>query len=116
MCLAPSTRYFQGLPLLGVVIAILLQRRELQHQREELEETKEELKGQKDALLKQNELFTFANVHQTLVPKVILPIELELERTLYRGCTDVPALNVSEGGRWARKMKRLYDDALKAGA
>ena len=55
---------FSGLAFVGVIYAILLQRRELQFQREELEETREELKGQRVQLELQNRTFrqqTFDN-------------------------------------------------------
>jgi hypothetical protein len=45
---------FSGFAFVGLIYAILLQRRELQLQREELEDTRAELKGQKDQLEAQN--------------------------------------------------------------
>ena len=48
---------FSGLAFVGVIYAILLQRRELQLQREELEYTRFELKGQKEQLEAQNQTF-----------------------------------------------------------
>jgi len=55
---------FSGLAFVGVIYAILLQRRELQLQREELQQTREELEGQKLQLEAQNRTFrqqTFDN-------------------------------------------------------
>jgi hypothetical protein len=55
---------FSGLAFVGVIYAILLQRRELQYQREELEQTRYELKGQREQLEAQNRTFrrqTFDN-------------------------------------------------------
>jgi hypothetical protein len=55
---------FSGLAFVGVIYAILLQRRELQYQREELEQTRGELKGQRIQLEAQNRTFrqqTFDN-------------------------------------------------------
>lgn len=45
---------FSGLAFVGVIVAILLQKDELELQRKELEETREELKGQKIQLQEQN--------------------------------------------------------------
>jgi hypothetical protein len=55
---------FSGLAFVGVIYAILLQRRELQYQREELEQTRREIKGQREQLEAQNRTFrqqTFDN-------------------------------------------------------
>jgi hypothetical protein len=48
---------FSGLAFAGLVVAILIQRDELQLQRDELELTREELRGQKEQLTKQAEIF-----------------------------------------------------------
>jgi hypothetical protein len=57
---------FSGLAFVGVVAAILLQRRELGLQREELAETRKELAGQKKALISQNKLLRNSNNQQVL--------------------------------------------------
>lgn len=44
---------FSGLAFAGVIVAIILQSKELKLQREELEQTREELKGQKEQLERQ---------------------------------------------------------------
>ncbi|MGN7437221.1 MAG: putative phage abortive infection protein [Alcanivorax sp.] len=46
---------FSGLAFVGVIIAIMMQSKELELQREELKQTREELKGQKEQLELQNE-------------------------------------------------------------
>ncbi len=46
---------FSGLAFVGVIIAIMMQSKELELQREELKQTREELKGQKKQLQLQNE-------------------------------------------------------------
>lgn len=46
---------FSGLAFVGVIIAIMMQSKELSLQRDELEETRKELKGQKEQLQLQNE-------------------------------------------------------------
>lgn len=48
---------FSGLAFLGVIVAILLQKRELSLQRKELEQTREELAGQREQLRLQNATF-----------------------------------------------------------
>jgi hypothetical protein len=62
---------FSGLAFVGVVAAILLQRRELSLQRQELRETRNELRGQKEALVTQNSLLTASNTQQVLVPLLL---------------------------------------------
>jgi hypothetical protein len=55
---------FSGLAFVGVVAALILQKRELALQRQELEQTREELRGQKEQLEAQNRTFrqqTFEN-------------------------------------------------------
>lgn len=48
---------FSGLAFIGVIVAILLQKSELELQRQELEETRGELRGQKVQLEEQNKTF-----------------------------------------------------------
>lgn len=62
---------FSGLAFVGVVAAILLQRRELALQRQELRSTRKELKEQKEALIDQNALLTRSNTQQVLVPLLL---------------------------------------------
>jgi Putative phage abortive infection protein len=55
---------FSGLAFVGVIAALILQKRELALQRQELEQTREELRGQKEQLAAQNRTFrqqTFEN-------------------------------------------------------
>jgi len=52
---------FSGLAFAGVIIAVMLQSKELRLQREELEQTREELEGQKDQLTRQANYFEEQN-------------------------------------------------------
>lgn len=56
---------FSGLAFAGVIIAILLQREELELQRKELVQTREELHGQKEQLKLQNETFRLQQFEAT---------------------------------------------------
>ncbi len=61
---------FSGLAFVGVIAALILQKRELALQRQELEQTREELRGQKEQLEAQNRTFrqqTFENTFFQLV-------------------------------------------------
>ena len=68
---------FSGLAFLGVIIAILLQKKELTLQREELEQTRGELAGQREQLALQsttlrkqsfdNTFFQMLNLHHSIV-------------------------------------------------
>lgn len=56
---------FSGLAFGGVIITLILQRKELKLQREELEATREELKGQKEQMKKQNETLALQQFENT---------------------------------------------------
>lgn len=56
---------FSGLAFVGVIIAILLQKNELELQREELQETRDVLKGQKLQLEEQNKTLSKQNFEGT---------------------------------------------------
>ena len=72
---------FSGLAFAGVIIAIILQSKELKLQREELEQTREELKGQKDQLALQveslekqsfeNTFFQMVRLHNEILEKML---------------------------------------------
>lgn len=50
-----------------------------------------------------------------IIPLVILPIELELERVLYRGPSDTTG-SQSALARWQSMLTKLYDDAPRTAA
>ncbi len=56
---------FSGLAFIGVIFAVLLQKKELELQRKELNLTREEIKGQKEQLKAQNETFQLQNFENT---------------------------------------------------
>lgn len=45
-----------------------------------------------------------------IIPQVILPIERELERSVFRGSPQTPGKDLA-AVRWAQMMQKLYDDA-----
>jgi hypothetical protein len=67
---------FSGLAFAGVIVAILMQRSELELQRRELTLTREELRGQREALEKQNfesTFFQLLRLFNDLVAGITLP-------------------------------------------
>lgn len=67
---------YSGLAFVGVIYAILLQRRELQLQREELVQTRNELQGQKFQLEAQNKTFLKQTFENTFFQLLRLHIEI----------------------------------------
>ncbi len=64
--------FFSGLAFAGLIVAIFLQRKELQLQREELEETRRELKKSADAQLRTENVLSFQvmlNAYDGLIRK-----------------------------------------------
>lgn len=86
---------FSGLAFVGVIVAILLQRKELELQRQELEDTREELKGQKDQLIEQNKtlrkqsfentFFQFLKLYNDIVNSVDIDENAGTFASLLRG-------------------------------
>ena len=67
---------FSGLAFGGVVLAILLQTKELEYQREELQQTRGELKGQKEQLQAQNETLKIQSFENTFFQMLRLHHEI----------------------------------------
>ncbi len=67
---------FSGLAFVGVIYAILLQRKELEYQRNELEQTREELKGQKEQMQTQNDTLKKQNFENTIFQLLSLHNEI----------------------------------------
>lgn len=67
---------FSGLAFGGVVLAIILQTKELEYQREELQQTREELRGQKEQLQAQNETLRIQSFENTFFQMVRLHHEI----------------------------------------
>jgi putative phage abortive infection protein len=80
---------FSGLAFLGVIIAILLQKRELALQRKELEQTREELAGQKQQLALQNATFRQQAFDSTFFQMLSLHHQIVNEIDLRTGDKDI---------------------------
>lgn len=73
---------FAGLAFAGVILAILLQQKELKLQREELELQRTEIRGQKETLQKQNfesSFFQLLNRHSEIVNSIVMSRHGETE-------------------------------------
>ena len=70
---------FSGLAFVGVIIAIMMQSKELELQREELKQTREELKGQKEQLELQNETMQKQQFEHTFFQLLKLHNDHEVE-------------------------------------
>ena len=86
---------FSGLALLGVVVAILMQRSELRLQREELEQTRMELKGQKEQLIRQN-----ATMEKQAFNNTFFHI-ISLHNDIVRG------IDLSDGGNYRGENEKI---------
>ena len=67
---------FSGMAFVGIIIAILMQREELELQRKELEATRKELKGQKEQFILQNETLRKQTFENTFFQMVSLHNEI----------------------------------------
>ena len=81
---------FSGLALAGIILTILLQRKELKLQREELRDTRTEFETQNETLKLQrfeNTFFSILNLHHQIVAAIDYRYykSKEKERTLYGG-------------------------------
>lgn len=120
---------FSGFAFLGVIIAILLQKKELTLQREELEQTRGELAGQREQLSLQsatlrkqafdNTFFQMLNLHHSIVDGIDAQIRNGKEtgrdvfKTYYKGMdrhyeTTELAKIVDTDERWDAAYERLY--------
>ena len=67
---------FSGMAFVGIIIAILMKREELELQRKELEATRKELKGQKEQFILQNETLRKQTFENTFFQMVTLHNEI----------------------------------------
>jgi len=95
---------FSGLALLGVVVAILMQRSELRLQREELEQTRMELRGQKEQLVRQNSTMEKQAFNNTFFHIISLHNDI------------VRAIDLSHGGNYRGENVKISSgqDAFEA--
>ncbi len=110
---------FSGLAFGGIIIAILLQKQELEHQREELRLTREEIRGQKEQLQAQNETLRKQNFENTFFQ--MLGLHHEIVKAIdiqHPGWSGVKGdySGVSETGRDAfvylfNELKRKYTES-----
>jgi len=92
---------FSGFAFAGVIIALVMQKRELELQRMELEQTREELKGQKEQLRLQNETFRQQNFESTFFQLI----------RLHHDIVDALQLRDGKGNNWTGRIvfEILYD-------
>lgn len=87
---------FSGLAFVGVIYAIVLQRKELKLQRSELRQTREEFKTQNDTLAKQrfeNTFFQMIDLHHKIIDKLqfypdqgrVVPLKIHVNIRPYNG-------------------------------
>lgn len=72
---------FSGFAFVGVIVAIILQSKELKAQREELSQTRQELKGQKEELALQNRISQIARFESSFF--IMLSSHREILKNLY---------------------------------
>ncbi len=92
---------FSGLAFAGIIIAILLQRKDLDVQQRELEQTREELRGQKEQLRMQNETFKLQQFEATFFQMLRFHNE------------NATSIDIGESGISGRICFRLMYDEFK---
>jgi len=81
---------FSGLAFVGIILAIILQSKELEYQRKELQQTRAEIRGQKEQLQAQNETLRRQNFESTLFQMLRLHHDI------------INAIDIEHGG-WGRE-------------
>lgn len=98
---------FSGLAFAGVIVALILQKKELSLQRAELEQTREELKGQKEQLQLQNINLSKQNFENTFFNLLKLHHE-------YISHIEVPGFGANKGRNVLEEFIRKYNNILKS--
>lgn len=106
---------FSGLAFVGVIYAILLQRRELQLQREELGHTRAELRGQKEQLEAQNRTLLQQTFDNAFFQMVALHHQLVGTVDLREDSADANATTVGRDCfvRFYEQLRELLQDSTR---